>query len=79
MSQSTNAKSKPLEELYTNTDPDDRSEIITDVTIRMSGKAGTMMMEVKLILGCSPAVFHCINSRLCFLTYVGMDCQRRAC
>ena len=48
MSQSTNAKSKPLEGLYTDTDPDDRSEIITDVTIRMPGKAGTMMMEVKV-------------------------------
>ena len=47
MSQSTNAKSKPTEGLYTDTDPDDRSEIITDVTIRMPGKAGTMMMEVK--------------------------------
>ena len=76
MSQSTNAKSKPLEGLYTDTDPDDRSEIITDVTIRMPGKAGTMMMEV---LGHSLAAFHCINSRPCFLTYVGMDCQRRAC
>ena len=41
---STNAKSKPVEGLYTDTDPDDRSEIITDVTIRMSGKAGTMMI-----------------------------------
>ena len=48
MSQSTNAKSKPLEGLYTDTDPDNRSEIITDITIRMPGKAGTMMMEVKL-------------------------------
>ena len=48
MSQSTNAKSKPLEGLYTDTDPDDRSEIITDVTIRMPGKFGTMMMEVKV-------------------------------
>ena len=48
MSQSTNAKSKPLEGLYTDTDPDDRSEIITDITIRMPGKAGTMMMEVKV-------------------------------
>ena len=44
MSQSTNAKSKPLEGLYTDTDPDNRSEIITDITIRMPGKAGTMMM-----------------------------------
>ena len=80
MSQSTNAKSKPLEGLYTDTDPDDRSEIITDVTIRMPGKAGTlMMMRLKLILGHSLAAFHCINSRPCFLTYVGMDCQRRAC
>ena len=38
MSQSTNAKSKPMEGLYTDTDPDDRSEIITDVTIRMPVK-----------------------------------------
>ena len=55
MSQSTNAKSKPLEGLYTNTDPDDRSEIITDVTIRMPGKAGTMMMEVKFDPGAQPS------------------------
>ena len=48
MSQGTNAKSKPMEGLYTDTDPDNRSEIITDVTIRMAGKAGTMMMEVKV-------------------------------
>ena len=68
MSQSTNAKSKPLEGLYTDTDPDNRSKIITDITIRMPGKAGTMMME---------DAFHCINSRPCFLTYLVMDCQRR--
>ena len=48
MAQSTNAESKPMEGLYTDTDPDARSEIITDVTIRMPGKAGTMMMEVKV-------------------------------
>ena len=54
MSQSTNTKSKPLEGLYTDTDPDDRSEIITDVTIRMPGKAGTMMMEVKVDPGAQP-------------------------
>ena len=48
MSQSTNTKSKPSEGLYTDTDPDNRSEIITDITIRMPGKAGTMMMEVKV-------------------------------
>ena len=46
MAQSTNTKSKPLEGLYTETDPDNRSEIITDITIRVPGKAGTMMMEV---------------------------------
>ena len=40
MSQGTNAKSKPAEGLYTDTDPDDRYKIITDVTIRMPGKAG---------------------------------------
>ena len=79
MSQGTNAKSKPMEGLYTDTDPDDRSEIITDVTIRMPGKADTMMMEVKVDPGHSPAVFHCINSRPCFPTYVGMDCPRRDC
>ena len=55
MSQSTNAKSKPLEGLYTDTDPDDRSEIITDVTIRIPGKAGTMMMEVKVDPGVQPS------------------------
>ena len=55
MSQSTNTKSKPLEGLYTDTDPDDRSEIITDITIRMPGKAGTMMMEVKVDHGAQPS------------------------
>ena len=55
MSQSTNAKSKPVEGLYTDTDPDDRSEIITDVTIRLPGKAGTMMMEVKVDPGAQPS------------------------
>ena len=55
MSQGTNAKSKPTEGLYTDTDPDDRSEIITDVTIRMPGKAGTMMMEVKVDPGAQPS------------------------
>ena len=55
MSQSTNAKSKPLEVLYTDTDPDARSEISTDVTIRMPGKAGTMMMEVKVDPGVQPS------------------------
>ena len=55
MSQSTNAKSKPMEGLYTDTDPDDRSEIITDVTIRIPGKAGTMMMEVKVDPGAQPS------------------------
>ena len=55
MSQSTNAKSKPLEGLYTDTDRDDRSEIITDVTIRLPSKAGTMMMEVKVDPGAQPS------------------------
>ena len=55
MSQSINAKSKPMEGLYTDTDPDARSEIITDVTIRMPGKAGTMMMEVKVDPGAQPS------------------------
>ena len=55
MSQSTNAKSKPLEGLYTDTDPGNRSEIIADITIRMPGKAGTMMMEVKVDPGAQPS------------------------
>ena len=55
MSQSTDAKSKPLEGLHTDTDPDDRSEIITDVTIRMPGKAGIMMMEVEVDPGAQPS------------------------
>ena len=55
MAQSTNIKSKPLEGLYTDTDPDNRSEIITDVTIRVQGKAGTMMMEVKVDPGAQPS------------------------
>ena len=55
MAQSTNAKSKPSKGLYTDTDPDDRSEIITDVTIRVPGKPGTMMMEVKVDPGAQPS------------------------
>ena len=55
MAQSTNAESKPTEGLYTDTDPDARSEIITDVTIMMPGKAGTMMMEVKVDPGAQPS------------------------
>ena len=50
LAQSTNAKS-----MYTDTDPDYRSEIITDVTIRVPGKAGTMMMEVKVDPGAQPS------------------------
>ena len=55
MAHSTNTKSKPLEGLYMDTDPDNRSEIITDVTIRVPGKAGTMMMEVKVDPGAQPS------------------------
>ena len=55
VAQSTNATSKPHKGLYTDTDPDDRSEIITDVTIRVPGKAGTMMMEVKVDPGAQPS------------------------
>ena len=55
MSQSTNTKSKPLQGLYTDTDPDNRSEIITDITIRMPRKAGTMMMEIKVDPGVQPS------------------------
>ena len=55
MAQSTNAKSKPIEGLYTDTDPDNISEIITDVTIRVPGKPGTMMIEVKVDPGAQPS------------------------
>ena len=55
LAQSTNTKSKPSEGLYTDTDPDNRSEIITDVTIRVPGKACTMMMEVKVDPGTQPS------------------------
>ena len=70
MSQSTNAKSKLIEGLYTDTDPDDRSEIITDVTIKMPGKAGTMMMEVKVDPGTQPSciplhIFKTLFPHLC--------------
>ena len=70
MAQSTNAESKSMEGLYTDTDPDARSEIITDVTIRMPGKAGTMMMEVKVDPGAQPSCiplhkFKTLFPRLC--------------
>ena len=55
MAQSTNTKSKPMKGLYTDTDPDNRSEIITDVTSRVPGKPGTMMMEVKVDPGAQPS------------------------
>ena len=44
-----------MEGLYTDTDPDNRSEIITDITIWVPGKAGTMMMEVKVDPGVQPS------------------------
>ena len=66
MSQSTNAKSKPMERLYTDTDPDARSEIITDVTIRIPGKAGTMMMEVKVDPGAQPSCIPLHQSKTLF-------------
>ena len=55
MAQSTNTKSKALEGLYMDTDPDNRSEIITDITIRVPGQAGTMIMEVKVDPGVQPS------------------------
>ena len=61
LTQITNAKS-----LYTDTDPDYRSEIITDVTIRVPGKAGTMMMEVKVDPGAQPS---CIPSHIFKTTF----------
>ena len=55
MAHSTNTKSKLMEGLYMDTDPDNRSQIITDVTIRVLGKAGTMTMEVKVDPGVQPS------------------------
>ena len=55
LAQSTNAKSKPLERLYMDTDPDNRSEIIKDITVRVPGKPGTIMMEVKVDPGAQPS------------------------
>ena len=75
LAQSINTKSKPSEGLYTDTDPDNRSEIITDVTIRVPGKAGTMMMEVKVDPGVQPSCIPLHKFKTFFLTYVGMDCQ----
>ena len=49
---STNFKSKAI---YMDTDPDNRSEIITDITIRMPSKAGALMMEVKVDPGAQPS------------------------
>ena len=63
--------------LYTDTDPDNRSEIITDITIRMPGKAGTMMMEVKVDPGVQPSCIPLHKFKTLFPPYVGMDCQRR--
>ena len=70
MSQSTNTESKSMEGLYTGTDTDNRSEIITDVTIRVPGKAGTMIMEVKVDPGVQPSCiplhqFKTLFPRLC--------------
>ena len=70
LAQNTNAKSKLLERLYTDTDPDNRSEIITDITIRVPGKPGTMMMEVKVDPGAQPSCiplykFKILFSHLC--------------
>ena len=78
MAQSTNAESKPMEGLYTDTDPDARSEIITDVTIRMPGKAGTMMMEVKVDPGAQPSCIPLHKFKTLFPTYVGMDYRGKA-
>ena len=55
MAQSTNTKSKPLKRLYMDTDPDNRFEFITDVTVRVPGKPGTIMMEVKVDPGAQPS------------------------
>ena len=55
LAQSTKAKSNPLERLYTDTNPHNRSEIITDITSRVPGKPGTMMMEVKVDPGAQPS------------------------
>ena len=70
IAQSTNAKSKPSEGLYTDTDPDYRSEILTDVTIRVPEKPGTMLMKVKVDPGAQPScipfqIFKTLFPHLC--------------
>ena len=74
MAQSTNTKSKPLEGLYMDTDPDNRSEIITDITIRVPGKAGTMMMEVKVDPGAQPSCIPLHKFKTLFPHLCRMDC-----
>ena len=77
MAQNTNTKSKPLEGMYTDTDPENRSEIIADITVRVPGKAGTMIIEVKVDPGSQPSCIPLHKFKTLFLTYVGMDCQKR--
>ena len=45
LAKSTDNGSKKI---YTDTDQDEKSEIITDVTIMRSGKAGSQIVEVKV-------------------------------
>ena len=68
-----------MEGLYTDTDPDDRSEIITDVTIRMPGKAGTMMMEVKVDPETEPSCIPLHKFKTLFPHLCRDGRQRRAC
>ena len=48
------------------TDPDNRSEIITDITIRVPGKPGTMMMEVKVDPGAQQSCIPLHKSKILF-------------
>ena len=71
MAQSTNTESKPLEGLYTDTDPDNRSEIITDITIRVPGKAGAVVMEVEVDPGAQPSCISLHKFKTLFLHLCG--------
>ena len=59
------------------TDPDNRSAIISDATIRVPGKAGTMIMEVKVDPGAQPSCIPLHKFRILFPIYVRMVCQRK--
>ena len=71
MALSTNNGSNAL---YTDTDPDLRSEIITVIKIKKPGTAGHLLIEVKLNIGneanCVPTKHHISQGKLLLLLIV---------